>query len=639
MDKLDEFLRNNILLIRVLEAENNCDINFNNDKEIASYVLKIDRKINDLKKLCNELIIIKEGRDNEIIKYNKNEEQRVRCKKLKDMDDEYMKKNTSVEVLERENNCIREEIKNKKIELRQIQEKSENEKKKIIVIRKQEQEFYNKSLKKCYEINYLEDNVEMIKENEKEINNTIKEDEKNIKLLEGYLKNILQILHKCQRSYEKWIIGEEEDDEKLFNLIDIELKNLKKIQYDIGLGDSDKISYEEYLENSKSEEEMKNLEVEFKEITETINENIKQLNDLETEIYYHQLKKLEKQLLYAEVKARVDIQRFKEKRLQQIATIEKILPKPTLYQSYKSNHLKNVVPMIYTDDVVGEDTFDDPINGIKGKELKKINNEVENNKVLIDNMKEELKSNLELRMATLLAEDDENLHILVEELSKSITSSNTKIPNNVLTQRAKLLKEILNDGISLLQDEKLLLQKKLSLIVNEVNDHHSLIKQLQSNISMKEKNHNKCIKNKIINDMKYKSIDERMINNNYEEYQEVIEKTRKQEDEINELKKSYEWVTKQRNEKKVELNQKRVDNSNISNKLKVATKKYEDNVKQLHQEEVIEEVIVQLENDILSLKKEINEKGEMLKKLEDANELLRKEVKEIELDREFNITA
>uniref|UniRef100_A0A0N5BBH8 Viral A-type inclusion protein n=1 Tax=Strongyloides papillosus TaxID=174720 RepID=A0A0N5BBH8_STREA len=639
MDELDEFLGKNILLIRVLEAENNCDINFNNDEEIASYVLKIDRKINDLKKLCNELITIKEERDNEIINYNKNEEQRVRCEKLKDINDEYMKKNGAAEELERENNCICEEIENKKIELRQIQEKNENEKKKAMEIKKQEQEFYAKSLKKCYEINHLEDNVKMIKEKEKEINNTIQEDEKNIKLLEGHLKNILQLLHKCQRSYEKWIIGEEEDDEKLFNLIDIELKNLKKIQYDIGLGDSDKISYEEYLEDNDSEVEMKNLKMEFKGITETIKENIKQLNDLQTEIYYHQLKKLEKQLLYAETKARVDIHKFKEKRLQQITIIEKILPKPTLYQSYKSNYPKKVVPMIYTDDVIGGDYYDDPINGIKGKEFKKIKKEVENNKILIDNMEEELKSNLELRMATLLAEDDDDLNILVEELSKSITTPNTKMPNDVLTQRAKLLKEILTDGISLLQDEKLLLQKKLSLIVNEVNDHHSLIKQLQSNISMKEKNHNKCIKNKIINDMKYKNIVERVINNNYEEYKEVIEKVRKQEDEINELKKSYEWVTKQRNQKKVELNQKRVDNSNISNKLKVATKKYEDNVKQLHQEEIIDEAIVQLENDILSLKKEISEKGEILKKLEDANEVLRKEVKEIELDREFNITA
>ncbi|CEF59468.1 Hypothetical protein SRAE_X000121600 [Strongyloides ratti] len=635
MEGLDEFLAKNLLLLKILEAENEYDINFYNDEEISCYMKKINKKIGDLKRLCDEIIKIKNERDLETIEYYKNEEEIERLSKLKVKNDEYDKLDKELKKLERENVCTSRDIESKKFELKKIQDAIEKEKLRIDKSRKEEQEFRNKSIEKCREITSLEDNVKKIKEKEKQVANSILDDEKNIIMLEKHLKNILKILLKCQRSYEVWITDHNEDNEKFWHSLNLELKNLKEIENKITMPEKQN-DYENMVNDIDSEMQIKILDHELENIYKNINDGVNQLNDIEKEIYQHQLKILDKQLLYGEVKACLDIQNIKEKRQQQIAIIEKILPKPTIYEIYKNNQVKKIVPMIYTDDKKDDNSGNSKGNS-KKSELEKIKEEIEDNNIVISNMEQEFNNNLELRMAKLLAENDKDLLPLVEELSECSTNFETKIPQSVLMQRIKFLKDILVDGITLLQDEKAILQRKLSLITNDVNDHHSSINRLQNNISLKEKNLSKCLKNKSINEEKYKNIIGKIISNNNEEYQNQLEEIEKQKQEINRLNKFYEYLTKQRNIKKVELNQMKVDNSNLSNKLKVAKKKYEENIAQRRQEEMMEEMVTQLNNDISLLKNEINEKENMLKKLEEANDKLKKEIKEIELDREFNI--
>uniref|UniRef100_A0A0N4ZBW4 GRIP domain-containing protein n=1 Tax=Parastrongyloides trichosuri TaxID=131310 RepID=A0A0N4ZBW4_PARTI len=635
MESLDDFLTKTFLLIKVLEAENEYNINFNDNEEIGCYMKKIKKKIENLKKLCNEIIKIKEARDSEIDEYNKSNDEIDRSLKIKEMNDECQRMNKELEKLEKDNSCTCGEIESRKYELTQLREEIDKELELLRKKEKKEQEIYNKSIEKCHEITCLEDNIKEIKEKKKQVEKSIQEDEKNIAVLENHLKSVLLVLLKCQRAYEAWITGTEEDKNKLNELLDSEIKNLKKIESEIGL--SEELTYFQTLETEDSSEEIiEHLQLELQAVHEAIGDGIKHLNDIEKQIYYEQQRKLEKQLLYVEAKARTDINILKEKRQQQIAIIERLLPQPTLYQTYKNNQVKKVVPMIYTDDK-NEDNIDNSFNGNRKKELDTIKGAIEENEEIVKNMENSLKDNIELRMASLLSENDEDLLPLVEELSTSINMIEPKIAYPVLWQRIKFLKNILSDGISLLEDEKLVLKDKLMEITNEVNDQQKTVNNLKTNLKLKEKIIQKCLKDKINNEEKYKSIIEQVINDNYDEYNEQLRNIQIKEEEVARLKESYEELMRKKNKKKVEVMQKKVDNNNMNNKLKVARKKLEEEENRRREEEAIERMNIELENDILSLKKEIDDKGKLLKKLQEANDILKKEIKGIELDREFGI--
>lgn len=167
MEGLDEFLAKNLLLLKILETENEYDVNFYNDEEIGCYMKKINEKISNLKKLCNGIMKIKNKRDSEIVEYYKNEKEIEELSMFKSRNDEYNKLNKELEKLEKENTCNYEEIESKKIELKKLQDEIKDKKFNIQKSKKEEQEYRSKSIEKCREITCLENNVREIKKKRK----------------------------------------------------------------------------------------------------------------------------------------------------------------------------------------------------------------------------------------------------------------------------------------------------------------------------------------------------------------------------------------------------------------------------------------------------------------------------------------